>query len=105
MNAQKKKKRPKKDVKDNKKDRAKAAAKRPDDEQRPALVRDSFTMPEYDYLRLGQLKERCLTQGISIKKSELLRAGLRALELLDDDRLRELLDGVERLKTGRPKEQ
>ncbi len=104
MNAQKKKKRPKKDAKDSKKDRAKAAADKPDKEQRPVLIRDSFTMPDYDYSRLDQLKERCLLQGISIKKSELLRAGLKALELLDDERLRALLDSIERLKTGRPRQ-
>ena len=103
MNPQKKKKRPKKDAKNSNKDRAKAAAEKADEEQRPVLIRDSFTMPDYDYSKLDQLKERCLMQGVSIKKSELLRAGLRALELLDDDRLRELLDSVERLKTGRPR--
>ena len=88
---------------DGKQEKAKAATQMQDDEPRPALIRDSFTMPEHDYSKLDQLKKRCLMQSISIKKSELLRAGLRALELLDDDRLRELLDSVERLKTGRPR--
>ena len=52
--------------------------------KRPKLVRDSFTMPESDYLKIKSLKNRCLKLGIEMKKSELLRAGLLALEALED---------------------
>ena len=71
-------------------------------DKRPKLVRDSFTMPEADYLRLKALKIRCLRAGIEIKKSEVLRAGLLALEQLTDAQLQKLAGSVERVKTGRP---
>jgi hypothetical protein len=59
-------------------------------------------MPEADYLRLKALKIRCLRAGIEIKKSEVLRAGLLALEQLSDTQLQKLAGSVERVKTGRP---
>lgn len=67
------------------------------------MVRDSFTMPEDDYAKLGLLKAKCLENGIEIKKSELLRAGLSALSKMSVATLVKALGGVERLKTGRPK--
>jgi hypothetical protein len=66
------------------------------------VVRDSFTMPIEDYQRIGVLKERCIRLGVAMKKSELLRAGLAALDRLPDDSLGELIAQVERVKTGRP---
>ena len=46
------------------------------------MIRDSFTMPESDYIKLSELKKRCLNVGVHVKKSELVRAGL-----LNDSRL------------------
>jgi hypothetical protein len=69
---------------------------------RPKMVRDSFTMPEDDYSKLKTLKTRCLNLGIEIKKSELLRAGLLALESLDDTELQAIAAKIEKIKTGRP---
>lgn len=66
------------------------------------VVRDSFTMPESDYAKIAELKKKSLEAGISIKKGELLRAGLHALEALSIDQLKALLGGVENIKTGRP---
>ncbi|MCW3478458.1 hypothetical protein OL229_02615 [Neisseriaceae bacterium JH1-16] len=66
------------------------------------VVRDSFTMPESDYAKIAELKKRSLEAGISIKKSELLRAGLLALEALSPAELTALLSGLENVKTGRP---
>lgn len=73
-------------------------------EDRPKLVRDSFTMPEFDYVRIKALKARLLANGIEIKKSEVLRAGLLALEGLSDSQLHRIFSQVERIKTGRPSE-
>lgn len=70
--------------------------------KKPKVVRDSFTMPESDYEKIAELKKKSLEAGISIKKSELLRAGLHALEALPIDQLKALLGGVENIKTGRP---
>lgn len=66
------------------------------------VVRDSFTMPESDYAKIAELKKKSLEAGISIKKSELLRAGLHALEALPIAKLKALLGSVENIKTGRP---
>jgi hypothetical protein len=74
--------------------------------ERPAklkLVRDSFTIPKPEHRRIGELKKRCLQAGLSVKKSELLRAGLLALSEMDAGALESLLDRVEKIKTGRPK--
>jgi len=66
------------------------------------VVRDSFTMPVADHELIGILKTRCLGLGIAIKKSELLRAGLAALERLPDESLAQVAAAVESVKTGRP---
>jgi len=66
------------------------------------VVRDSFTMPAFDYGKLAELKRRCLADGVEVKKSELLRAGLLALEALSDKKLLAVVAQVETVKTGRP---
>jgi len=70
--------------------------------RKPKLVRDSFTFPAEDHARLGELKQRALKSGREIKKSELLRAGLAALAAMPDATFQAAVDGVERIKTGRP---
>ncbi|WP_428827788.1 hypothetical protein ACLIKD_07395 [Azonexus sp. IMCC34842] len=70
--------------------------------KKPKLVRDSFTFPENDYAQLAALKQRALSAGHEIKKSELLRAGLAALVAMSDASLLKALTAVERIKTGRP---
>jgi hypothetical protein len=68
------------------------------------LVRDSFTMPQADFGLIAQLKERALGFKRPAKKSELLRAGLHALQSLDDAALRAALEALEALKPGRPRQ-
>jgi len=68
----------------------------------PKVVRDSFTMPLADYEQLKALKKMCLTKGVSIKKGELLRAGIMALAEMQSSELLTLLEKVEKVKTGRP---
>lgn len=65
-------------------------------------VRDSFTFPESDYALIEVLKARALAAGREVKKSEILRAALAALSALPLADLLKTLDGVERIKTGRP---
>jgi hypothetical protein len=67
------------------------------------VVRDSFTMPKNDYAKIGELKQLCLQDGIHIKKSELLRAGLHALSKLSAAQLKTALSSLEKIETGRPK--
>jgi hypothetical protein len=73
-----------------------------DSAKKSRLVRDSFTMPRAEYAAIDELKERALKLGVSVKKSELLRAGLMLLKQLSDTRLTFALQSVPTLKTGRP---
>ena len=70
---------------------------------RPQLVRDSFTMPQADFSLVAVLKTTALGARRSAKKSELLRAGLHALAVLDAAALVAALDRLEPVQTGRPK--
>lgn len=70
--------------------------------KRIKVIRDSFTMPLPDYERIVALKKRSLALGQEKKKSEMLRAGLRALERLEDEDLVAVLASIEPVKTGRP---
>lgn len=71
--------------------------------KKPKLVRDSFTIPKEEYLALDSLKQRAIELGRPTKKSELLRAGLKALGGLSAPALRAALEAVPAIKTGRPK--
>jgi hypothetical protein len=66
------------------------------------VIRDSFTMPLADYALIDVLKRRCIGLGVAMKKSELLRAGLAALDRLPDEQLTQIVAAVESVKTGRP---
>ena len=77
-------------------------ARKPAPQERAKLVRDGFTMPEADYALLKELKNRLHEVKREAKKSELLRAGLRALAQLDAKALAAALDRLEPVKTGRP---
>jgi hypothetical protein len=66
------------------------------------VVRDSFTMPKSDYAKIAELKQRCLDAGLSVKKSELLRAGLNLLAVSPAKRLIAAVQELEAVKTGRP---
>ncbi|MFM0739581.1 hypothetical protein PQQ51_20255 [Paraburkholderia xenovorans] len=78
---------------------AEAKAKRARKEK---VVRDSFTMPKSDYDKIAALKQKCLAAGVSVKKSEILRAGLLLLESAAPKRLLAAVSAVEQVKTGRP---
>lgn len=70
---------------------------------KPKLVRDSFTIPKAEYAVLESLKQRGASLTRFVKKSELLRAGIKALNAMSDKAFLAALDGVPSLKTGRPK--
>jgi hypothetical protein len=69
------------------------------------VVRDSFTMPKSDYAKIATLKQKCLGAGVSVKKSEVLRAGLLLLEATTLNDLLAAISAVETVKTGRPSKQ
>ena len=66
------------------------------------VVRDSFTIPKPEFEKIDALKKRALTLGVSVKKSELLRAGLLVLSGMSDTALKAAVANVPVLKTGRP---
>ena len=66
------------------------------------MVRDSFTIPKSEYAVLGTLKRRANGLARPAKKSEFLRAGIKALASLSDAALLAALGGVPTIKTGRP---
>ncbi|WP_321880415.1 hypothetical protein [Paraburkholderia bannensis] len=66
------------------------------------VIRDSFTMPKADHERIAVLKRKCLDAGISVKKSELLRAGIQLLDSASSKRLLAAITALETVKTGRP---
>ena len=69
---------------------------------KPKLVRDSFTIPKTEYTVLEQLKQRAALAGTPAKKSELLRAGIKALAAMSDAAFGAALGAVPAVKTGRP---
>jgi hypothetical protein len=66
------------------------------------VIRDSFSFPEQDYLKISELKKTCLAAGIHVKKSEVLRAGLHLLTKLNLAELKVAVDQVDKIRTGRP---
>lgn len=71
-------------------------------EKKPKLVRDSFTIPKTEYAVLEALKQRAAQAGAPAKKSEVLRAGIKALAGLTDAAFVDAMKAVPSLKTGRP---
>jgi hypothetical protein len=78
-------------------------AVRPAKSHKPKLVRDSFTIPKDEYQVLDTLKGRALGLERHVKKGELIRAGIRALDAMSDRAFLNAVDAVPTLKTGRPK--
>lgn len=78
---------------------------KPDKSDKPRknkLLRDSFTIPKSEYAVLEALKERAAKAGHPAKKSEVLRAGVKALSVMGDIAFLAALGAVPAIKTGRP---
>ena len=80
----------------------KSAAAKPLKEKKPKLVRDSFTIPKLEYSVMEDLKRRSARLTNPAKKSELLRAGIKALACMPDADFLVALRAVPTIKTGRP---
>jgi hypothetical protein len=70
--------------------------------KKPKMVRDSFTIPKPEYDVLDVLKLRAAKLGSPVKKTELIRAGVKAIAALSDAAFKQALMAVPSLKTGRP---
>ena len=66
------------------------------------LVSNRCKMPDTEYAQLTALKKRLIVLGVGMKKSELLRAGLKLLVNMDDAQLKKAVAKVELAKTSRP---
>ena len=76
-------------------------ANAPESAKKPKLVRDSFTIPKIEYAVLQALKQRAAKLTKGAKKSELLRAGIKALAAMPDAAFLNALKQVPAIKTGR----
>jgi len=70
--------------------------------KKPKMVRDSFTMPKAEFAVIDALKVRATNLKKSVKKTELLRAGIKALAAMPDTAFMAALKVVPSIKTGRP---
>lgn len=70
--------------------------------KKPKMVRDSFTMPKEEISVIDDLKLRALKLSHAVKKSELIRAGIKALAAMSDSALMAAMKAVPAIKTGRP---
>jgi hypothetical protein len=70
--------------------------------KKPKLVRDSFTIPKAEYTVIDDLKQRAGKLANSVKKSELIRAGIKALAAMTDAAFLAAVKVVPTIKTGRP---
>lgn len=65
------------------------------------LVREHFTLPKLEYLMLDALKIRTVKLGGSVKKSALIRAGIKALAAMSDASFLTALKAVPAIKADR----
>lgn len=67
------------------------------------VVREAFTIPEQEHKQIDFLRNKLLSNAIAATKSEIVRAGLLLLTEADDQTLIDVMQRLERVKTGRPK--
>ena len=77
-------------------------AAKPAKEKKIKMVRDSLTMPKLEYVVLEALKLRAAKMSTPVKKTELIRAGIKALAAMADTAFLDAVRAVPSLKTGRP---
>ncbi len=82
---------------------AKPKTEKPTKVKKPKLVRDRFTIPKTEYTVLDELKTRADKLAHQVKKSELLRAGVKALAAMPDGAFLSALNAVPTIKTGNTK--
>lgn len=65
------------------------------------VIRDSFTLPYDDYQLIELIKDRALKASVSVNKSEVVRAGLLALQSMSEKDLLITLNSLTKIKSGR----
>lgn len=79
-----------------------AAVEKPEKVKKVKMVRDSFTFPKAEFAVLEDLKLRGAKLAVPVKKTELIRAGIKALAAMGDANFLAAIRAVPSLKTGRP---
>jgi hypothetical protein len=82
---------------------AKPAPKKEPKLKKPKMIRDSLTMPKVEYAVLSELKARADKLNSPVKKTELIRAGIKAISAMSDAAFLASIKAIPSLKTGRPK--
>ncbi len=65
------------------------------------VIRDTFSMPPKDYDAIAKIRTTVAKQGLIYTKSEVIRAGLLALESMPLEEMIWRLSAVEKIKPGR----
>ena len=68
-----------------------------------SIVRETFSLPPEDSALIDTLRQRIAAQGVLLNRSEVLRAGLVALNTLPASLLADAANRVMKMKPGRPK--
>lgn len=68
------------------------------------VIRDAFTMQQFDIKTIKHIKQKCLQAGIEANKSLIVRAGIQKLANMPVDELRQVIDNLPKIKVGRPKD-
>jgi len=71
-------------------------------EKKIKMVRDSVSMPKTESLVLVEMKTRAKKFGVEVKKTEVIRAGIKVLAALSDTAFIAAIRSVPNIKTGRP---
>lgn len=64
------------------------------------VVRDTFSMPPQDYALVAALRTRAARLGRNTSKSEVVRAGLRLLQSVEDEQFAAVLSKLTRTSPG-----
>jgi hypothetical protein len=80
---------------------AKSAVKKTAKAPKIKVVRDNFSMPQDEYEKIAKIKASLRENGIPVKKSEVLRAALKALDNLNMMQKKRLLAGMQKIKATR----
>lgn len=77
------------------------AAKKP--KRTKVKVMRDFSMPQVEYEKIAEIKEVCLKAGLRVKRSEVLRAGLKALGEMNGAQIKRAIEGLAKMKADAPK--
>lgn len=67
-----------------------------------AIIRETFSLPPDESRRIDGLRMRAAQAGVMLNRSEVVRAGIAALAMLNDTQFSAVTNDVPKLKTGRP---